>query len=171
MTGLTTSRSTLKGRQRSPPAPSSKSYWHLFEFAGLDNIDVSREQEFRNQGYTRDQIDSAWLESFSLTVDSPAGGNFDWLDRISFYAAAEGEAEVEIARLDPVPVNSTTLELETLDVDLTPYVTAESMTVRTVASGRRPSEETTVRARLRIAVDVDVSSACSVGDNSFRAGR
>lgn len=133
------------------------------DFAGFDDIDITQAQEFENQGYTEDQIDSVRLETVTLTVSTPAGGNFDFLDSIAFFVEAEGEERVEIARLDPVPMGESVVELEVDgSVELRPYVVADAMTVTTEASGTRPEDDTTVDAHLSFDVDVNVSGACSV---------
>jgi hypothetical protein len=133
-------------------------------FTGFDDIDVSQSQELENQGYTEDQIDSVHLESITLTISAPAGGDFDFLDQIAFFVEAEGEERVEIARLSPVPAGQTELDVPVADVELLPYVVAPAMTVTTEATGSAPDQDTTVDAHLVFDVDIDVSgAACSVG--------
>lgn len=130
-------------------------------FAGFDSFDISQSQEFRNQGYSKDQVDSVRLERFSLTVRDPDDGNFDFLDRIAFTVTAEGLPPVEIASLDPVPVGASRIELDVVaGVELQPYVLAPSLTIETTASGRRPAVETTVDASVVFDIDVNVSGGC-----------
>ena len=128
-------------------------------FDGFDDIDVSQSQELENQGYTEDQIDSVHLAMLTLTVSAPAGGTFDFLDSIAFFVEAEGEQRVEIARIEPVPAGATELDVPVADVELLPYVVAESMTVTTEAMGSAPDDDTTVDAHLVFDVDVNVSGA------------
>lgn len=128
-------------------------------FDGFDDIDVSQSQELENQGYTEDQIDSVHLETLTLTVSAPAGGNLDFLESIAFFVEAEGEERVEIARLEPVPEGVTEVDVPVADVELLPYVVAESMTVTTEAMGSAPDDDTTVDAHLVFDVDVNVSGA------------
>ena len=128
-------------------------------FEGFDDIDVSQSQELENQGYTEDQIDSVHLETLTLTVSAPAGGDFDFLESIAFFVEADGEERVEIARLEPVPEGATELDVPVADVELLPYVVAESMTVTTEAMGAAPDDDTTVDAHLVFDVDVNVSGA------------
>ena len=129
-------------------------------FAGFDGFDISESQEFRNQGYTKDDVDSVRIASFTLTVAAPASGNFDFLQRIAFSVEAEGLPSLEIARLDPVPDGQSVIELEVdSSVDLQPYVVAPSMTITTASTGTRPPQETTVEANAVFAVDINVSGA------------
>ena len=134
-------------------------------FLGFSDIDVSEAQEFRNQGYSKDQIDSVRLEVFTLAITAPQGGNFDFLSEVSFFAESEGLPRVEIARINPVPRGASALELEILDVELRDYAVADSMTITTTATGVTPDEDTTISAHLVLDVDVDVSGAlgCRIG--------
>lgn len=129
-------------------------------FLGFEGFDISETQEFRNQGYKKSQIDSVRVTSFTLSIAAPADGDFDFIERIAFFAESDGLARVEIARLDPVPEGSNVLDLELADVDLRDYAAAESMTITTEATGVRPEAETDIDARVVLDVDVDVSGAC-----------
>jgi len=53
------------------------------------------------------------------------------------------------------------------DVDLTPYVVSESLTVTTDATGRRPEQDTVVQARFGLSVGVTGQGACrAIGGGS-----
>ncbi len=134
-------------------------------FAGFNGIDISESQNFQNAGYTKDQIDSARLKVFTLTVRSPADGNFDFVSSLAFFAESEGLPRVEIARMEEVPRGVGVLELEILDVELVDYAAAESMTITTTATGTSPEEDTTIFAEVVLDVDVNVdgSLGCQVG--------
>jgi hypothetical protein len=124
-------------------------------FAGFDSIDFS--QDFANQGVTKDQIDSVKLKSFTLTVDAPSNGNFDFIDSLSFTASASGQPSIEIARLDVVPKGARTLTLSVSeDVELSPYVVAPSMRISGTVKGKRPDVATTVSAAVVLDVDIHV---------------
>ncbi len=129
-------------------------------FAGFEGLSLSESREFRNQGYTKDDIDNVRVKSFTMTIAAPSGGNFDWLERIAFSASAGELPDVEIARLDPVPDGLSRLELHVAPgVELAPYATAEAMTITTSASGIRPPEETTVEATVILDIDINVSGS------------
>jgi hypothetical protein len=131
-------------------------------FTGFGSFDIEQAQEFRNQGYTKDQVDSVRMQSFTLTIADPTGADFDFLTSIRFYAEAADLPRVLIAEIDPVPVGQAQLTLEILsDVELQPYVVAPSMTITTQATGTRPPAQTTVDASASFDVDVAVSSACN----------
>ena len=53
------------------------------------------------------------------------------------------------------------LDFELDDVDLTPYVVSESMTLTTEVSGTRPDADHTVVARFALDVAVTTQGACN----------
>ncbi|WP_437318452.1 hypothetical protein [Sorangium sp. So ce385] len=128
----------------------------LLDFDAFQRIDLSA--EFENQGVTKDDVDEVHLVHFTLRVESPADGSFDFLRSASFFAEAEGQPRVLIAKLDEVPPGARELSMDVIEgVDLKPYVVAPSMRITTEArvSGR-PDEETTVAADVLLDVDVSV---------------
>ena len=120
----------------------------------FDHIDIT--QELDNQGVTKDDVDSVTMTAFTLTIVSPSGQTFDFLDSLTFYAESEGLPRVRIATLAPVPDGKSVLELDLDDVDLTPYVTAPSMGITSEVSGARPDETTKIHANVVLDVDVNV---------------
>lgn len=131
-------------------------------FAGFGNFDISQTQEFQNQGYTKDQIDSVRVQRLTLEIAAPAGASFDFIDSVRFSVEADGLPAVEIARLDSVPPGSNELDLEVDgSIELRPYVVATSMRITNDATGQRPPEETTVRATAVFDVDIAVTGACN----------
>lgn len=130
-------------------------------FAGFGDIDIQDSQEFENQGYTKDQIDSVYLQSITLTIEQPAGANFDFVSSVAFFAEADGQPRVEIARAGDIPDGATELAMIVdAGVDLTAYAVAPSMTITTEATGRRPSQETHIHAAVILDVDVRITGAC-----------
>jgi hypothetical protein len=130
-------------------------------FTGFEGFDISQSQQFENQGYSKNQVDSVRMLELTLTIRSPASSNFDFLDAIRFYAEADGLPRVLVAELSPVPAGVTELSLDVdSSVELQPYVIAPSMTLTTEAEGVRPAEETMVDAEAIFDVDVNVTGAC-----------
>jgi hypothetical protein len=126
----------------------------LVPFEGLGQVDF--EQEFRNQGVSEEDVDSVVVKSFVLTIESPASQTFDFLDRIAFFASAEGLPEVRLASADGIDPAARRLDLAVDEVELKPYATAARMTIRTEVTGERPEEATTLRADVVFDVDVTV---------------
>lgn len=124
-------------------------------FLGFDQIDFS--QQFKNQGVTKEQVDAVHLESMTLTIAAPASGSFDFLDEVAFYAEAKGQPKVKIAAISDIPPGARELDLQVnSDVDLTPYVTASSMTISSEVKGERPEQETQVEAAAVLDVDIHI---------------
>jgi len=124
-------------------------------FLGFDQIDFS--QQFANQGVTEDQVDSVHLSSFTMTVEAPASGNFDFVTSVAFFAEAKGQPKVKIASMSEIPPGARQIDLlVNEDVELKPYVTAPSMTISSEVSGKRPKEKTTVRADVVLDVDIHI---------------
>jgi hypothetical protein len=117
-------------------------------FADFASLDLSNTQDFKNQGISKDEIQSVKLKSAILTVTAPAGGTFDFVNSLEFDVSAQGQSQQRLAQLSPVPRSSTTVTLTVDGVELAPYVSAPSMAVTTNASGSPPSQDTTVQADL-----------------------
>lgn len=124
------------------------------DFTGFDKIDFS--QDFANQGVTKEQVDSVKLTSLTLTIDGSTGGDFDFLQSISFSVEADGVKAVEIARIDTVPKGVKKLELDIPSAELKPYVVAPSMRITGKAEGQRPAQETTIAAQAVFDVDIHI---------------
>jgi hypothetical protein len=123
--------------------------------AGFDSIDFS--QQFQNQGVSRGDVNSVKLKSFTLDVESPADGNFDFIQSITFFAEASGSPKIQIASMDPVPKGKKELVL-VVDptAELAPYVVAPSMSITSQVTGSSPSADTTVNAAVVLDVEVHI---------------
>lgn len=131
---------------------------------GFENFDIDQSDEFQNGGYSKDQIDSVRVLSIRLEVLSPDGGNFDFLDSISFYAEAEGLPRIQIASLAAIPEGERVLEMNIDDAQLVEYVVSPSVTISTDATGTKPAEQTTIKGDIIFDVDINVSGnlGCNV---------
>lgn len=124
-------------------------------FAGFDKVDFA--EEFQNQGVSKGQVDSVRLQTFTLTVEAPAGGSFDFLTSVAFFAEADGVDKVEIASMSEIPKGMKVLHLVVnADAELEPFVVAPSMRITSEVQGSRPSEDTTVSAEVVLDVDVHI---------------
>lgn len=132
-------------------------------FDGFLNMDVDQSQELKNQGVRKNQIDSLKLKQLTLEITQPAGQDFTFLESLEFFIEAAGLPRKRIASGGPFASGATRVELAVDDVELKPYATAESMNVTTQVTGRRPPQETTVKAALTFGVDVDVLGAACGG--------
>lgn len=120
----------------------------LGSFAGFKGMDLSSSQEFRNQGIDKQHIDSVRMKSFRLEIVDPANAAFGFLDSIEFHVESEGLEPKRVAHLLEVPKDATAIDLALDDVDLAPYVTAESMSLTTKVTGRPPTKDTRIHAKV-----------------------
>lgn len=124
-------------------------------------MDLMQSQELRNQGVEPGDVREVYLTSFTLTAESPPGGDLSFLESMSLYVESDGLDRVRIAHADDFPEGQAEVVFELDDVDLTAYATAPSMTITTEVTGHRPDETTEVRADYIIDVVVTAQGACS----------
>jgi hypothetical protein len=133
-------------------------------FGSFGDIDLSQNTELKNQGATKDNIDSVKISVLELTVIDPASGqDFTFLTSLKFFVEAPGLPRALIASGGPFPEGASKVELTLEDVELKPYATAESMSITTESNGRRPRQDTTVDAAISLDVDVNVGGALCGG--------
>ena len=122
------------------------------DFPGFSGLDLSQTEQFKNQGVSKNQVQSVKLTSAKLTITAPAGGTFDFLNDLEFDVGASNLPTKAIAGLSSIPQGATELTLTVDDVELAPYVTAASMNITTQAHGTPPQQDTTISAALNFAV-------------------
>lgn len=123
-------------------------------FESLVSMDLTTEEELANQGVEPGDITGARLVELELSAVAPAGSDLSFLDTLTVIVEAPGLPARAVASGDDFPSGVGTVSLELEAVDLGPYVVSQEMTLRTEISGHRPPEETTVAARVVVAVDV-----------------
>jgi hypothetical protein len=125
------------------------------DFSGFD--DISFDQQFENQGVSKDQVDSVRLLSFVLTIDGPEDQTFDFLDAMEVTASSDGLPDIRVASISGVPMGARTLSLDVEpSAELQPYVVAPSMTLSVAVEGRRPESDTDLTAEVLLDVDIHV---------------
>lgn len=98
-------------------------------------ITTNSEQRFEDEGIESDWIDSVRLIGLKLTVTSPQGEDFSFLENVSIYMNADNQPEVLIASKIPVPENAgNSIDLEVTGADLYPYISQNSFSLRTEAT-------------------------------------
>jgi hypothetical protein len=118
-------------------------------FAIPMNVDIRSE----TAGHGTGPANSVTLSSVTLTVTSPAGATFDFVDSIIINVSAPGLPDVEIARLQPVPGTSTISIPPDAGIDLLPYINAGA-TITASASGHMPASDTTFVGKVVVTVHV-----------------
>lgn len=125
------------------------------EFANFAALDISQSQELQNLYVGKSAIKSARVKILELSVLEPAEQNFDFIQEMSFFVEAEGQPAQRIAHRE-VPRNARFFRFEIDEVDLTPYIMAETMQITTKVKGRRPDHDTRIGSRLVIQVGLGV---------------
>ncbi len=126
-----------------------------FGFADFANVDLEASQEFKNEDVRREQVVDARMTFLNLSIKSPQGANFDWLDSVKFSVAADGEDTVEAASAT-IDNGETDVSLDVNDVDLSPFVRSETMEITTEADARSPPNDTTITVNLNFKIKAEV---------------
>ena len=93
-------------------------------------VSTNWDQDFTNNNANVNKIVSMNLTNLQLTITSPSGQTFGFLQSISIYLSAPGLSKVEIAQLNPVPSNSgSVIALNVDNVDLSAYAKQSSFTL------------------------------------------
>ena len=137
----------------------------VLQLAGWDGLSVTVADELANQGVEKGDLVSAELTA--LVLSSP-DGELDFLTRIDVYVESPGVEKVRLAYADEVPDGATTLDLTLEEVDLAPYIEAESLAITTSVEGVAPVEDTTVDADLALTVTATPRGACNAAGQAAR---
>lgn len=94
-------------------------------------VETNSESTFEVNDTRKDKIEQIILKNLTLSIQSPTGQDFSFLEAISLFISADGLDEVEIASKNPVTQNNTaTLELDVTGVDLQEYVKKDQFHLR-----------------------------------------
>ncbi len=127
-------------------------------FGNFASFDITQSQELKNQGVKREQITSVKLTKLSIEVTSPANGqDLTFIDSLTFFVESPGVAKKEIAKGGPFTAGATKADLTLVDLELAPYAAAPSMTFTTAATGKRPSNTTTLDAKATITAEANLA--------------
>lgn len=96
------------------------------------SVTTNSSQQFQDQGVETEWIESVKLIGLTLTIISPQGEDFSFLENVSIYMDTDAESEVLIADKIPVPANAgNSIELDVKGADLYPYISQSSFSLRT----------------------------------------
>ncbi len=132
------------------------------ELGGLDDLSLSVEQELANQGVEPGDITEARL--VELTLSTPDGEDLSFLTSVSFTISSPDLETVRIAHADELPPGQASVTLTLDDVDLTPYLVADSMSIGTDAEGQLPEDDTTIDAFIALDVTATAQGACNAAN-------
>ena len=131
-------------------APSGTPLDEAFPQLGF-NIDLQEQLDQRNAGPAQ----AVRMKSFQLRItESSEGQNFDFLDSMTIFVDAENQAKQRIAWIEDVPEGQRRLDFTTdQEVNLKPYI-EQGMTLKTEAKGRPPENDTPIKAKTTLIIDV-----------------
>lgn len=129
-------------------------------FPDLATFDLSASDEFKNQGVTKEDVESVKITEFTLEVLEPTDGDLSFFDSVSFFVEADGLERVRVAHYDTFEEGQAKVSLVLDDVELRDYAAAESMDITTEVSARSPSDDTTLQARIVLDVQATTQGAC-----------
>lgn len=123
-------------------------------FDALTTMDLTANEELANQGVEPGDIQDVQLIDFRLTVLEPDTQDLSFLDEMAVYVEAPGLPREQVAAQASFPEGQGEVRFVLTGLDLTPYAVSERMTLGTEVTGRRPDEDTTVRATVTLDVGV-----------------
>ena len=121
----------------------------------LQNVDTSSLQGFPSSRTAKDHIQSARAKKITLTVTSPAGRDLSFLSNVALSISAPGQQAKKFAHLSPFPASSSA-DLQLDDVELAPYLKADSFSITTDVAGTSPGRSVSIRADLDLGVTASI---------------
>jgi hypothetical protein len=129
----------------------------VIDLGGLDDMDVSIEQELADQGAEPGDLKSIELTRFDLHGDPDLG----FLTSLDVYVRANGIPEALVASTGDVPAGQTDVSLDLEPIDLADQVIAGGLVFRIDAHGKPPAEETDIVADVSAEVSATAKGACN----------
>lgn len=125
-------------------------------FGEFVSMNIAESQELANQGVEPGDIEMVTLTVLELEALEPDGADLSFIDSMTFYASSPDIEQVEIASATSFPEAEAVVSFDREDVDLTPYVVSESMTLTTDVNAQRPEQDTLVEARFTLRVKATI---------------
>ncbi|MDP9040531.1 MAG: hypothetical protein M3N30_01035 [Bacteroidota bacterium] len=95
------------------------------------NVTSNSSQEFKNNNTNVSLVKNIILENLQLTITSPSNQTFNFLQSIHIYISTNSSNEIELAHLDQIPANVSSIALIPTQAALDQYVKASSYNLRT----------------------------------------
>jgi hypothetical protein len=125
-------------------------------FGDFVSMDLTESQALSNQGVEPGDIERVTLTVLELEAIEPEGGDLSFLESMTFYVSAPDVEEALLASSPGFPQGEALVVFDREDIDLTPYVVSESMTIGTDVTAQRPEQDTLVEARFTVEVQATV---------------
>ena len=123
---------------------------------GFQNLNFSQSSDFQNNNTSKDHVRECRLKQLTLKVVSPPGQDLHFLTKVEFFVEAPNLEKKRIASGTSFPSGVASVDLVPDDLDLAPYVRADSFSITTAATGTSPSQQTTLEADLTLNVHASV---------------
>lgn len=121
-------------------------------FGDFLDMNVMASSELANQGVQPGDVKEVRLNH--LEIEAVSGGDLSFLERIDVSVSAPDVADAALASASGFTAGQTLAEFTIQDLDLTPYVISERMSLVTDVTGHRPEQDTDVTARFELGVRV-----------------
>ena len=128
-------------------------------FGDFLNMDLTQSQELQNQGVEPEDIVDVFFTSFTLETVSPEGSDMSFLEAMTLSVDADALQPVEVAEAPGFPQGESLVAFDLYDVDIADYVVSEAMDITTDVTGRRPEQDTEIRATYAVRVGVTLKGA------------
>lgn len=125
-----------------------------FGFDEFVTMDLTESEEMRNQGADPGDVKNVELIAFELEALEPAGADLSFIESMDILVQAPELEERLLASADDFPEGQAVVVFTLGEVDLTPYVVSQSMTITTDVTAHRPDVDTLVEARFQVDLGV-----------------
>lgn len=88
------------------------------------------QSEFKKQGTEDKYVEEVKLQDITLSIQSPQGHSFNFLNSIKIFISAPGHNETLLASKENVPENVSSFSLETTGENLDRFIKADSYSLR-----------------------------------------
>lgn len=129
----------------------------VLDFTGLDDFDVDVQNAMADQDVEPGDLKSVSLTAFTLSADP---GDLAFLDSFEVTIVATGVDQATIATGTEFPEGEPVVQLDLVDLDLTPYIVASDASIGVVASGSAPEDDVDVRADYTVQITATPRGAC-----------
>jgi hypothetical protein len=106
-----------------------------FEIATPD-VQTNSSEQFQNNNTNVNLVKDIRLNELMCTITSPQGETFNFLQSVKIFISTSSSDEIELAYLDSIPANATSITLIPTTDKLDSYVKASSYNLRTEAVTR-----------------------------------
>lgn len=117
------------------------------------DVTTNSSQKFENNNTTASLVKDVKLEELRLTIISPSGKTFSFLESVHLYISTGPDDEIALAHIEEVPAGVSAITLITTTEKLDKYVKASSYKLRTsVVTRETLTEAVDIRTDLKFKV-------------------